>query len=98
MIQKVTRNAVYGMRNGVGGLWDSSLGRLGVQNPVSKAPWWSAFSRRPGLAALLSALSALAVAGIVLYLRKRRQVTEHYTMGENEGAWEAGSVRNSEST
>ena len=44
----------------------------------------------PGLAALAAAGAVLAVAGILLYLRKRRQVAAHYSMGEGEAAWEGG--------
>lgn len=92
MIQQATRKAVYGMREGMGGLWEGSLGRMGVRNPVQRSSWLAGIGRRPGLTAILSVLSAFAAAGLVFYLRKRRQVAEHYNMGENEGAWEGGTV------
>lgn len=97
MIKQTSRKAVYGMRDGVGGLWEGSLGKLGVRNPVQARSRFAGIGRRPGLAAILSVVSVLAGAGLLLYLRKRRQVAEHYNMGESEGAWEGGTVPNLES-
>jgi LPXTG-motif cell wall-anchored protein len=45
---------------------------------------------RPGPAVLLVAGLALAIAGLLLYLRKRRQVAAHYTMGAGGAAPEGG--------
>jgi hypothetical protein len=47
---------------------------------------------RPGAIALSAVLLGLAIAAVALYLRKRRQVAQHYNMGENEGAWEGGTL------
>lgn len=97
MIKQTSRKAVYGLLDGVGDLWKGGLGRLGVRNPVQAGSRLSGIGRRPGLAAILSVISAFAGAGLLLYLRKRRQVAEHYNMGESEGAWEGGTIPNLES-
>jgi hypothetical protein len=45
----------------------------------------------------LAALAALAGAVLWLYLRKRRQVADHYTMDEIQGGWEGGRLHGFES-
>lgn len=92
MIQQVTRKAVYGLGDGVGRLWNGSLGKLGFRKPVKGSFLLAGIARRPGLTAILSVFSALATVGVLLYLRKKRQVAEHYNMGETGGAWEGGTV------
>ncbi len=97
MIELVSRKTMGGMRDGVESLWDGGgriIGRLGVRNPLARRSWTDSLAARPGLRAFISVLSALTVAGIWMYLRKKRQVTKHYTMGEDDAvAWEGGSVR-----
>jgi hypothetical protein len=86
MIETAGRTAMEGMRGGIRGIRKSggrALGKMGIRTPaggpIRRIPG-------PGLAALLAAAAALGIAALVLYLRKRRQVAEHYNMGED---WEA---------
>jgi hypothetical protein len=91
MLGTVGRTALEGMRDGVqevrrGG---RALGKMGIPSPSSSRSWgvpptW--------LSVLLAAAAVLGFAA-VLYLRKRRQVAEHYKMG---GAWEAAGAGNTE--
>lgn len=86
MIGTAGRTAMEGMREGLRGIRKSgggALGKMGVGTPpavrMRSIPG-------PGAATLLAAIAALGIAALVLYLRKRRQVAEHYNMGED---WEA---------
>lgn len=92
MNQQAGRKALDGMRKGWDGL-RAGGGRLAGRMGIGGA---AAARSRAGLIALGAATAALALAGILLYLRKRRQVAAHYTMGEGEAAWEGGVARNLE--
>jgi len=89
MIGTAGRTAREGMRGGIRVIGKSggrALGKMGIRTPqgsvVGRLPG-------PGIAALLAAAAALGIAALILYLRKRRQVAEHYTMGED---WEAAAA------
>lgn len=101
MIQQAGWRAFEGMRGGMDGLWDGGgrlMGKLGVRSPAARRSRAWSLGSRPGRTALFAALAALAIAGIMMYLRKKRQVAEHYTMGDGEAAaWEGGSLRSFES-
>lgn len=60
---------------------------------MKRKPVLGGLGGSPAAAAAAAILLGLAVAALVLYLRKRRQVAEHYNMGENEGAWEGGTLK-----
>lgn len=90
MIGTAGRKAMEGMREGLQGLREGggrTIGKMGIRVPLGGRRW---LGLRPGPAALLAAAAAMAVAGLFLYLRKRRQVAEHYNMGGDN--WEAASA------
>lgn len=89
MIETAGRTAIEGMRGGIRGIRRSggrAIGKMGIRTPPGDR-----IRRIPGLglAALAAAAAALGIAALILYLRKRRQVAEHYNMGED---WEAAAA------
>jgi len=85
MWQEMSRKAMSEMRDGVETAWDR-MGRVQWTRP-----WSYVRSRKPALSAnpwVLVAAGAAVVIGIAAYfwLRKRRQVADHYTMGETGSA------------
>jgi hypothetical protein len=90
MSSKTLDNIRDGVKDGVGTAWKASK-RMQFRSPVvyerrtlSWAGGWA------GMAIL--SIAALAL-GAWMYFRKRKQVADHYTMGEGPGpSWEADQV------
>jgi hypothetical protein len=80
-------------RESGGRFFGEGLGRLGGRAAPRRKPGLDDLGASPGAIAAAAVLLGLALAALILYLRKRRQVAEHYNMGENEGAWEGGTLK-----
>jgi hypothetical protein len=100
MIRIAGREALDGARDGMkaagkagGRLFGEGFGRIGGRAALKRGKRLDDLGGSPGAMAVAAVLAGLAVAAVILYLRKRRQVAEHYNMGENEGAWEGGTLR-----
>ena len=88
MIMLLNRKTLFGRRNGMAemGRWALEAGRIRRRRGPGAGRWFSL--------ALVTFLGALAV---ILYRRKRRQVSERYSMGETEGAWGGEQIPTGES-
>lgn len=92
MIAKTGRKAIAGMLDGMDGLRETRLAvKMGIGRPSPGRKALGLLGPRPGMAALAAAATGLLAAGIWYYLRKRRQVTAHYNMGE--GGFEPATRR-----
>lgn len=90
MSSKTIDNLRDGVKDGVGTAWKASK-RMQFRSPIvyeRRSIAWTGGWIGVGI------LSAAALAlGAWMYFRKRKQVADHYTMGEGPGqSWEADQV------
>ena len=105
MNRNATWKAVDGIRDSAEGIWESGLEKfresglnnLTFQSPIRRRNWTDNLGSKAVLISVLSITGALAAIGAYLYLRKRKQVADHYTIGELDGGYETPRSREFES-
>ncbi|MDB5106112.1 MAG: hypothetical protein JWP91_3801 [Fibrobacteres bacterium] len=90
MVKVIDQKTLNGVRNGVsesaGKAWKQA--RIQASRVEFRTPWvyTKPSAAKPWFLGIAIFTSVIAVIAGVMYYRKRKQVSDRYTMGESEGA------------